>query len=147
MKSFYFVRVEKNDNTLETIRLVVIEYKYNQWQESVAKQGVSEPSLPPDGNTFYLKREYIERTSERWSELKSLGAPFENIDIMRLLASSNGTYYFDTYSPKLDTPIRYSRLIKANTNNRSHWTRSLVSADIMPTPSLYRMKATLSLIA
>jgi len=30
---------------------------------------------------------------------------------MRLSASANGTYYFDTYTKKLDTPIRYSRLI------------------------------------
>ncbi|PCI52465.1 MAG: hypothetical protein COB36_14995 [Alphaproteobacteria bacterium] len=53
----------------------------------------------------------MERTSAGWSELKSLGAPFENIDIMRLSASSNGTYYFDPYTKKLDTPLRYSRLI------------------------------------
>ena len=30
---------------------------------------------------------------------------------MRLSASSNGTYYFDTFTPELDTPLRYSRLI------------------------------------
>ena len=64
MKSFYFVRVEKNDNTLETIRLVVIEYKYNQWQESVAKQGVSEPSLPPRWEYFLFKKR-IYRTHQR----------------------------------------------------------------------------------
>ena len=53
----------------------------------------------------------MERTKAGWSELKSLDAPFGNIDIMRLSASSNGTYYFDTYTQKLDTPLRYSRLI------------------------------------
>ena len=106
MKTFYFIRRDEKD-----ISLNLIEYKNNQWQESVVKQGVSEPSISPDGKTIYFKNKFIERTSDGWSELKSLGAPFDNIDIMRLSASSNGTYYFDTYTPKLDTPIRYSRLI------------------------------------
>ncbi|OUS26622.1 hypothetical protein A9Q98_10210 [Thalassotalea sp. 42_200_T64] len=107
MKTFYFIRgdIEKD------ISLNVIEYKDNQWQESVVKQGVSEPSISPDGKTIYLKNKFIERTSDGWSELTNHGAPFEDIAIMRLSASSNGTYYFDTYTPKLDTPIRYSRLI------------------------------------
>ncbi len=107
MNTFYFVRSDEK----EVYSLHVIEYKNNQWLESVVATGVSEPSIAPDGNTIYLKNKFIERTSDGWSELKSLGAPFENIDIMRLSASSNGTYYFDTYTPKLDTPIRYSRLI------------------------------------
>ncbi|MFT6899518.1 MAG: Tol biopolymer transport system component [Paraglaciecola sp.] len=72
---------------------------------------MSEPSISPDGLTVYFAKEYMERTSTGWSELKSLGAPFENIDIMRLTASSNGTYYFDTYNQNLDTPLRYSRSI------------------------------------
>jgi len=107
MNTFYFVRRDEK----EVYSLNVIEYKNNQWQKSIVATAVSEPSISPDGNTIYLKNKFIERTSDGWSELKSLGAPFENIDIMRLSASSNGTYYFDTYTPKLDTPIRYSRLI------------------------------------
>ncbi len=107
MNTFYFVR---NDEK-EVYSLNVIEYKNNQWQKSIVAKAVSEPSISPDGNTIYLKNKFIERASDGWSELKSLGAPFENIDIMRLSASSNGTYYFDTYTPELDTPIRYSRLI------------------------------------
>lgn len=47
--------------------------------------------------------------------MKSLGASFDSITIMRLTASSRGTYYFDT-SPFYDKAsalgsIRYSRLI------------------------------------
>lgn len=47
--------------------------------------------------------------------MKSLGAPFSDIPIMRLTTSSIGTYYFDT-SPFYDKSpavgsIRYSRLI------------------------------------
>lgn len=107
MNTFYFVRRDEK----EVYSLNVIEYKNNQWQKSIVATAVSEPSISPDGNAIYFKNKFIERTSDGWSELKSLGAPFENIDIMRLSASSNGTYYFDTYTPELDTPIRYSRLI------------------------------------
>jgi len=108
MKTFYFVRRAGKERSHG---LAVIEYKNNQWHESVVKQDVSEPSISPDGMTIYFKNKYMELTSAGWSELKSLGAPFGNIDIMRLSASSNGTYYFDTYTKKQDTPLRYSRLI------------------------------------
>ena len=110
MKAFYFIRRPLGEKSKSYV-LAVIEYKNNQWQESVVKQGVSEPSISPDGMTVYFAKEYMERTSAGWSELKSLGAPFEDIRIMRLSASSNSTYYFDTYTKKLDTPLRYSRLI------------------------------------
>lgn len=106
MNTFYFVRRDEKHYSLN-----VIEYKDNQWQKSVVKQNVSEPSISPDGKTIYFANNYIDRTSDGWSELTNHGAPFEDIDIMRLSASSNGTYYFDTFTPKFDTPIRYSRLI------------------------------------
>jgi hypothetical protein len=107
MNTFYFVRRDEKD-----IALNVVEYKNNQWKRSVVKQGVSGPSISPDGKSIYLNNSYIKRTSDGWSEPKKHDAPFEDIDIMRLSASSNGTYYFDTFTPKtMDTPIRYSRLI------------------------------------
>jgi Tol biopolymer transport system component len=91
--------------------LAVIEYKNNKWQHSVVAKAVSEPSISPDGNTILFKNGYIERTSNGWSEMKSLGEPFASIDIMRSAISSNGTMYFDTYTKELDTPLRYSRLV------------------------------------
>ncbi|KGJ94243.1 TolB family protein [Colwellia psychrerythraea] len=91
--------------------LAVIEYKNNKWQHSVVAKAVSEPSISPDGNTILFKNGYIERTSDGWSEMKSLGEPFASIGIMRSAISSNGTIYFDTYTRKLDTPLRYSRLV------------------------------------
>ncbi|WP_340681023.1 hypothetical protein [Paraglaciecola sp.] len=110
MNAFYFIRRPLGENSKSNV-MTVIEYKNNQWQESVVKQGVSEPSIAPDGLTVYFAKEYMERTNTGWSGLKKLGQPFEKIDIMRLSVSSNGTYYFDTFTPKLDTPLRYSRLI------------------------------------
>jgi len=107
MNTFYFVRRDEK----EVYSLNVIEYIDNKWQKSVVKQGVSEPSISPDGKNIYFANNYIERTSDSWSDLKNHGAPFEGIDIMRLSASSNGTYYFDTYTKELDTPLRFSRLV------------------------------------
>jgi len=110
MNTFYFVRGAGKDKP-HGLELVVIEYKNNQWHESVVKEGVSEPSISPDGMTIFSQNRYMERTKNSWSELKSLPAPLGELLIMRLSASSNGTYYFDTYTKKQDTPLRYSRLI------------------------------------
>ena len=46
------------------------------------------------GDTMYSKDKYIERTETGWSEIKSLGAPFDSIPIMRLTASAKGTLVF-----------------------------------------------------
>ncbi|MCB1608353.1 MAG: PD40 domain-containing protein [Xanthomonadales bacterium] len=110
MNSFYFIR-RPNGTSSQSNSLMVIEYEENAWRESVVKKGVSEPSISPDGRTIYLKTRFIARTSEGWSAPNLLGAPFDDLDIMRISASSNGTYYFDTFTPKLDAPLRYSRLI------------------------------------
>ena len=54
----------------------------------------------------------IERTEDGWSEVKSLGPSFEEIEIMRLTASSKGTYVFDEIgSEDGNGVLRYSRLI------------------------------------
>lgn len=110
MNTFYFIKRPVGEESKSNV-LAVFEYKNKEWHESVVFKGESEPSIAPDGKTIYFSKNYIERTSEGWSELKSLGIPFKDIDIMRLSASSNDTYYFDTFTPDLDTPIRYSRFI------------------------------------
>lgn len=110
MQAFYFIRRPIAEEATSNV-LKVIAYKNNQWQESDVKKGVSEPSIAPNGMTIYFAKEYIKRTRSGWSKMKSLGAPFDEIDIMRLSAATNGTYYFDTFTPELDTPLRYSRLI------------------------------------
>ena len=110
MKAFYFIRRPLGEEYSSNV-LIAISYQNNQLQESIIQQGETEPSVAPDGQRLYFKNNYMERTDAGWSESKSLGAPFEEIDIMRLSASANGTYYFDTYTNELDTPLRYSRLI------------------------------------
>lgn len=121
MNSFYFVRegeeyagvvkVGEFKGDEVSYGLAVIEYKNSKWQQSVVTKAASEPSISPDGNTILFRNGYIERTSDGWSQMKSLGEPFASISIMRSAISSNGTIYFDTYTKELDIPLRYSRLV------------------------------------
>ena len=110
LKEIYFRRA---DEELENHALVAIQYKDNRWAESFVVP--SEGQISPNGKIMHIGNEFRERTPSGWSEVKSLGAPFDSIPIMRLTASSKGTYYFDT-SPFYDKSaavgsIRYSRLI------------------------------------
>jgi CubicO group peptidase (beta-lactamase class C family) len=92
LKEFYFRRRggENKKNTL-----VVIQFKDNQWTESVVPPRAGEPFISTDGKKLYLGNKYRDRSNTGWSEVKSLGAPIEDVPIMRLTASSEGTYYFD----------------------------------------------------
>ena len=60
---------------------------------------------------MYSKDKYIERTDSGWSEIKSLGAPFEDFRIMRLTASLEGTLAFDKATRDGNGVLRYSRLV------------------------------------
>ncbi|MEL7063502.1 MAG: hypothetical protein AAFP00_07160, partial [Bacteroidota bacterium] len=105
MKEFYFVRYDEDDKP----SMIVYKYQNNEWHMSVTGPRVGEPFISPDGKTMHLGRRYMKRTETGWSEVKSLGAPYKDLPIMRLTTSSKGTYYFDEASE--DGPIRYSRLI------------------------------------
>jgi len=107
MKEFYFSR--RNNKSGKDSHLV-LKFENNRWHESEVKPGVG-ASIAPDGNTMFFKNQYRERTDEGWSEFKSLGSAFEDIDIMRLTASSKGTYVFDEYPKDGNFVLRYSRLI------------------------------------
>lgn len=109
IEEFYF---RKYDEGLENDALVALQYKDNLWTETFV---VPRGEISPDGQMLYIGNEYREQTTSGWSEVKSLGSPFDSIPIMRLTASSKGTYYFDDVSSFGDKPpivhIRYSRLI------------------------------------
>lgn len=66
---------------------------------------------PTGSDTMYSKDTYIERTETGWSKIKSLGAPFDSIPIMRLTASSQGTLVFDEFTRDGNGVLRYSRLV------------------------------------
>ena len=113
MKEFYFLREVGEKEEDKKMEFVVFQYKDNQWEEAVISPRVGQPFITPDGKTMHLGRRYKERTQTgEWSEIKKLGAPFEEIRIMRLTASSKGTYVFDEVGmPGGNGIIRYSRLI------------------------------------
>lgn len=108
MKEFYFTR---KDNKNGKWSLVVFKSENNRWRESVVMPRVGRPIIAPDGKTMHLGKHYMERTDDGWSEVKSLGSFFEEIRIMRLSASSKGTYVFDEATRDGNGVIRYSRLV------------------------------------
>ncbi len=112
MKAFYFTRFGgKKGEKYEKRTALVIQYKNNEWSEPVVATDVKVPFFSTDGNIKYWGNKYKERTNSGWSELKSLGAHFKDIRIMRLTVSSKGTYVFDEFgSGDGNNVIRYSRL-------------------------------------
>ena len=109
MKEFYFTRKDLDSGKWW---LVVFQQKDNGWHESIAMPRVGRPLIAPNGKVMHLGKHYMEQTDHGWSEIKSLGPLFEGIRIMRLSASSKGTYILDEAGvPNGDGVIRYSRLV------------------------------------
>ncbi len=104
MKEFYFVRYDADDKP----SMIFYKYEDDQWSKSITGPKVGEPFISPDGKTMHLGSRYMERTNTGWSDLKSLEAPFKDMRIMRLTASSKDTFFFDTAG---EEPIRYSLLV------------------------------------
>lgn len=108
MKEFYLIR---DGGKYEKPSFVVFKNKNNRWHESVISPRVGTPFIAPDGKTMHLGKRYMDRTETGWSERKNLGPPFDNMPIMRLTASSKGTYFFDEFKSDFTGDIRFSRLV------------------------------------
>lgn len=106
LKAFYFRR---KGGEFKKHALMTVQYENNQWTESVVARRGGQPFISSDGKTMHLGKRYRERTDSGWSEKKSLGELFKDFPIMRLSASSKGTYYFDEATET--GPIRYSRIV------------------------------------
>ena len=109
MDEFYYISGDKDGS-----KQLFVMYKNvgKHWQQSVVSKRVGQPFIAPDGKTLHLGRRFMEKTGSGWSEVQMLAAPFNDILIMRLTASSQGTYFFDTYDPdNLAFPLRYSRIV------------------------------------
>lgn len=82
------------------------------WKAVVVPKDQRRPFHSPDGKRLHFKAKYKERTADGWSELKSLGPAFEEIRIMGLTASANGTLVLDEFGTSAgDGIIRYARRI------------------------------------
>ena len=112
LKEFYFLREVGETEEDKKTEFVVIQNNNSQWQDSVISPRVGTPFISPDGKTMHLGRRYKERTNNgEWSEIKELDTPFDSLPIMRLTASSKGTYFFDEFKRDFTGDIRYSRFV------------------------------------
>ncbi|MEO0573042.1 MAG: hypothetical protein AAF039_15145 [Bacteroidota bacterium] len=110
LKEFYFLRQVGETNKKQ--EFVVYKNNGESWNATVISPRKGQPFVSPDGKTMHLGRSYMERMDNgEWSGLKKLGAPFDSLPIMRLTASSKGTYFFDEFKRDFTGDIRYSRLI------------------------------------
>jgi len=108
MKEFFFTR---KDNTTKKWSLISYKSENGQWHKVATEPRVGRPFISPDGKTMHLGNKYKHKTEAGWSDIKSLGSPYEDIRIMRLTASLNGTYVLDEGTREGDGLLRYSRLI------------------------------------
>jgi hypothetical protein len=114
MKEFYFTldRSEYTNGPDKKFSPTVIGYRQhnNIWTKYIEFPRRGETAFSPDGKRMHMAEGYKDRIGEGWSERKSLGPMFDRKDwgIMRLTASSQGTYVFDDYKSK--DVIRISRL-------------------------------------
>lgn len=109
MNEFYYIREDQAGLNQEMVLLQ--KNKEDKWRESAVFPREGQPFIAPDGKTLYLGKRFKERTESGWSQIRSLGGPFEHFRIMRLTASNRGTLVFDEVgSSRGDGIIRYSRL-------------------------------------
>jgi len=109
LQEFYFIRA---GGKYEKSIFSVFNYKDNQWAEAIVSPRVGQAVISPDGKTMHLGTRYKERTETGdWSEIKRLSSPIGDMPIMRLTASSQGTYFFDEFKKDFTGSIRYSRLV------------------------------------
>ncbi len=108
MKEFYFTRKSNNENKWS---LIGYKFENNRWHKASVVPRVGRPIMSTDGKTMHLGKQYKERVGDGWSEIKSLGSPYEEIRIMRLMSSSKGTYVLDEGTRDGNGVLRYSRLI------------------------------------
>ena len=114
MKEFYYVTDSgKHERpTISQLEPTIFGYRLanNRWHKFIEMPRTGEPFITADGQTMHLAKGRRERTDAGWSEVESLGPIFEREDwgIMRLTASTNGTYVFDDFRSGI---IRTSRIV------------------------------------
>lgn len=107
MKEFYFTT---RSGEGKPITVIGFRQQANIWKKYIEFKRTGEISFSPDGSRMHMAKGYKDRIGDGWSERKSLGPQFDREDwgIMRLTASSKGTYVFDDY--KSGDVIRMSTL-------------------------------------
>lgn len=107
MKEFYFTRDlgEYTNYNANNFRPTVIGFRQenNIWIKYLEFPRQGEIVFSPDGKRMHMAKGYKDRIGDGWSERKSLGPMLDREDwgIMRLSASSKGTYVFDDFKNKV----------------------------------------------
>lgn len=108
MTKFYFTRKENESNQWS-----LISYKLEQgrWREDNIEPRIGRPFISPDGKIMHLGKKYKKAEGTGWSKVKSLGADYEKIRIMRLTSSLQGTYVLDEATREGTGTLRYSKVV------------------------------------
>lgn len=102
----------RGDGAPSSQQFISLDHRDGRWRERVMGPRLGQPFFSPDGETVHLGGGYARRAGEGWAEVQPLGLAFAAYEIMRLTASSAGTYVFDEIgSPAGDGLIRISRRI------------------------------------
>ncbi len=108
------IYVDKHFGDFKKTKTIVIQYENNKWQNDSILTNIKRPdNFSKDGIFIYKQNKYRERTESGWSELKNMGAPFDNKLIMGISITDQKTIFFSHFS-RLDIPdnegaISYSR--------------------------------------
>ena len=107
MQELYWVREVPGGHPER--QFVVYSQTDGKWHAEVLGERRGTPTLSTDGQTMFFGRSYKERTPGGWSDFKRLGPDFEDIRIMRVTESNDGTIVFDEAVE--DSTLRFSRMV------------------------------------
>jgi CubicO group peptidase (beta-lactamase class C family) len=108
MQEFYFTRKNNEDGQWSLIKY---SSEQGEWRQSSVTPRVGRPILSPDGKIMHLGTRFKTRVGDGWSETENLGAPYDDIQVMRLMSSANGTYVLDEAKSDGKGQLRYARII------------------------------------
>jgi len=99
------IYVEKHGGNFKESKTFVIRYENNTWQNDSISNGKRPDNFSKDGTIIYNGNKYRKRTESGWSELKLMGAPFDDKLIMGISITDEKTIFFSHFS-RLDIPDR-----------------------------------------
>ncbi len=108
----FYVNRWRHSRDAEQPESVILKKVGDDWHQAPLPAEERKLFQSPDGKTLHYGAKYRERTAEGWSEMKSLGAAFEELQIMTLKASASGMLVLDERgSREGDGILRYARRI------------------------------------
>lgn len=110
MNTFYVQRWRQVDG--ETKRKALkFERTDTGWREVALPGETRMPFFAPDGESLHYGKRYKVRVGDGWSEMRDLGAPYDDIRIMTMSVSASGTYAFDEVGTNGNGILRYSEVV------------------------------------